>query len=118
MITTTFTDADVRDGLDLLLLVECPVGTLAIFECLAEIPSDLATAVWEAVPQEKYSELEGWAVDLLLDSSIVDGQPFDNGLTSIQRVLRAFRVLPPEFKKAIWGQIPQARQQELRTVPA
>ena len=50
---------EVEDGLSLLLLCECPVGTLAIFECLAEIPSDLREATWEAVPQEKYKQ---WAI--------------------------------------------------------
>ena len=48
------------------MICDHPVTVLAIFEVLA-IPSELREAVWEALPPEKYGELQGWAIALLLN---------------------------------------------------
>ena len=110
-------EAQVEDGLSLLVLCECPVGTLAILECLAEIPSELREAVWASVPQEKYRELQQWAIALLLDGDRIEAdQLFPNELTITQRVLKAFRALPPELKKQIWASLPMSRREELRAI--
>lgn len=112
---TDFTQAEiVQDGLDLLVVCDNEVALLAVLEVMGELSPEATAAIWAAVPRNKYEQLQQWAIALLLDSSILDGQLFDNGLTSIQRVLKAFKVLPPNFKKAIWVSIPEQRQEQLR----
>jgi hypothetical protein len=77
---------------------------------LAEIPPETTAVVWERLPAEKYHQLGQWAIELLVNSDVVDDQLFDNGLSPIQRLLKAFKVPPPEFKKAIWASIPSLRR--------
>jgi hypothetical protein len=110
---------DVEDGLSLLLVCDNPIAALAVLEVMRELSPETTQAVWGQLPQDKYQQLQHWAVELLIDGDrIVGDQLFDNGLTITQRVLTAFRVLPKELKQRVWASIPSSRQQELRNIAA
>ncbi|MGB3205311.1 MAG: plasmid replication protein, CyRepA1 family [Crinalium sp.] len=106
---------EIEDVVSLLEFCECPVTTLVMLECMTEVPSDLVTDVWAEVPSEKISQMQQWAVDLLVDGDqILNDELFDNGLTITQRVLKALRTLPQKLKSAVWAVVPNWRREELR----